>query len=166
MKNVEIYTDGICKRSGEKDSIGGYGISLNYKDYYKEIVKIKKNTDNSEMELKSIITALKSLLEPCNVKIYSKCEYIIKSINDGRLAIWRENDWKTINNWKRTKKDLANKELWIELNQLMEIHNVQFIYVKKKEMNNMNKRVNWLANKAIKTFIKTGEVDSFFSLDF
>ena len=78
MKNIEIYTDGAC--SGNP-GVGGYGIVLLYKDIRKEISAGYKLTTNNRMETIAVITALKTLKEPCNVTLYTDSKYVVNAIN-------------------------------------------------------------------------------------
>lgn len=141
MKNIEIYTDGAC--SGNPGS-GGYGIVLLYNGARKELSKGYKLTTNNRMETLAVIVALKALKEPCNVILYSDSKYVIDSITKGWVYNWQKNGW------KRNKKEMAsNVDLWKELLPLLEIHNVEFIWVKGHSNNIENERCDELARNAI-----------------
>ena len=141
MKNIEIYTDGAC--SGNPGA-GGYGIVMLYKNIRKELSKGYRLTTNNRMEMLAVIVALKSLKEPCNVTLYSDSKYVIDSIVKKWVYNWQKNDW------KRNKKEKAsNVDLWEELLPLLEIHNVEFIWVKGHSNNVENERCDELARNAI-----------------
>lgn len=143
MDEVTIYTDGAC--SGNPGP-GGWGAILMYKDTKKEISGGKKNTTNNIMELTAVIEALKLLKYPCNVKLYSDSAYVVNAFLQNWIVSWQKNNWKTSD-----KNDVKNKELWQELLELTNIHQVKFIKVKGHSDNEYNNRCDELARKAIKS---------------
>ena len=142
MEEVIIYTDGAC--SGNPGP-GGWGSILMYKDKKKEISGGKKDTTNNVMELTAVIEALKLLKYPCKVKLYSDSAYVVNAFLQNWVAGWQRNNWKTSG-----KSDVKNKELWQELLELINIHDVTFIKVKGHSDNEFNNRCDELARKAIK----------------
>ena len=137
LKEVIIYTDGAC--SGNPGP-GGWGAILRYKETEKEISGGEANTTNNRMELTGVISALKMLKEPCKVTLYSDSKYIIDGINNGWAKKWRANGW------MRNKREPAlNPELWQELLDLCEVHQVEFIWVKGHASNPYNNRCDALA---------------------
>ena len=106
MKALEIYTDGACRGN---PGAGGWGVYLLYKNEKKESYGGKLNTTNNQMELTAAIEGLKVLKEPCKVKLYTDSKYVMDGINSW-IANWKKNNWKTA-----SKKDVKNKDLWIEL---------------------------------------------------
>ena len=142
MKDVIIYTDGAC--SGNPGP-GGWGTILIYKDIKKEISGGAKNTTNNIMEMTAVIEGLKLLKEPCNVKIYSDSAYVVNAFNEKWIDGWIKE------NWQNSKKEpVKNKELWLELIDLIKIHNIEFIKVKGHSDNELNNRCDELARKAIR----------------
>lgn len=143
MKNIDIYTDGACSNN---PGAGGYGIVLLYKDVRKELSKGFIKTTNNRMEMLAVIVALQSLKEPCNVTLYSDSKYVIDSIVKGWAYKWQKN------NWFRTKKDKAiNIDLWETLIPLLNVHTVEFVWVKGHSNNVENERCDHLARTAITT---------------
>ena len=141
MKNIEIYTDGAC--SGNP-GIGGYGAVLIYGEKRKEISAGYKLTTNNRMEMLAVISALKNLKFPCNVNLYSDSKYIVDAINKGWVTKWEKN------NWMRTKTEMAsNVDLWKQIVDLINIHKVNFIWVKGHANNIENERCDFLARQAI-----------------
>ena len=150
MKNVEIYTDGAC--SGNPGP-GGYGIVLLYGSSRKELSKGFELTTNNRMEMLAAIEGLKALKEPCAVKLYSDSKYLVDAINKGWVTKWQSN------NWMRNKKDPAlNVDLWKELLELLQIHEVEFIWVKGHAENAENNRCDELARDA--TSSKHKQIDT------
>ncbi len=141
MKNVDIYTDGAC--SGNPGA-GGYGVVLLYKKNRKELSQGYKLTTNNRMEMLAVIKSLEALKEPCNVTLYSDSKYVIDAVTKGWVTKWKKN------NWKRNKTDMAsNVDLWISMLELLDKHNVNFIWVKGHADNVENERCDFLAREAI-----------------
>ena len=141
MEEVIIYTDGAC--SGNPGP-GGWGAILMCKDYKKEISGGKKETTNNIMELTAVIEALKLLKYPCNVNLYSDSAYVVNAFLQNWILNWQKNNWKTSG-----KSEVKNKELWQELIELTQIHNVTFHKVKGHADNEYNNRCDELARNAI-----------------
>ena len=139
-KKVKIYTDGACSGNPGK---GGWGAVLIYGDNKKEISGYSELTTNNKMELQAVIEALKLLKRQCEVELYTDSVYV----KDG-ITKWI-NNWKK-NNWKTSKKeDVKNKELWIELDNLTQQHNINWNWVKGHADNELNNRVDELARQEI-----------------
>ncbi len=141
MDNVTIYTDGAC--SGNPGP-GGWGAVLMCKGKKKEIWGSEQDTTNNIMELTAVIEALKTLKYPCIVELYSDSAYVVNAFDKGWIYNWVKNNWKTAD-----KKPVKNKELWQELYDLTNTHEVKFIKVKGHADNEYNNRCDELATGAI-----------------
>mgnify|MGYP005672383637 FL=1 len=140
MKTVNIYTDGAC-RGNPGD--GGWGALIEYENVSKEYFGGEKNTTNNKMELRAAIEALKALKEPCIVNLTTDSKYVMQGI-----TLWIEN-WKK-NNWKNSaKKDVKNKDLWVELDEYVLKHDVKWHWVKGHSGHQQNEIADQLANKGI-----------------
>ena len=136
-KQVEIFTDGAC--SGNPGP-GGYGVILRYKGVSKELSGGEEQTTNNRMELTAVITGLSALKEPCAVTLYTGSKYIIDAIQKGWAKKWRANGW------MRNAKDPAlNPDLWEKLLDLLEKHEVTFVWVKGHAGHPENERCDQLA---------------------
>ncbi len=142
MKKVVIYTDGAC--SGNPGP-GGWGTILMYEDNKKEISGGEKETTNNIMEITAVIEGLKLLKYSCEVEIYSDSAYVVNAFNQNWITNWKKNGWKN-----SKKEDVKNRELWENLEKLMEPHEVTFIKVKGHSDNEFNNRCDELARNAIK----------------
>ena len=139
-KKVIIYTDGACSGNPGK---GGWGAILQYRDNIKEISGYSELTTNNKMELQAVIEALKLLKRKCDIELYTDSVYV----KDG-ITKWIDN-WKK-NNWRTSKKDdVKNKELWVELDNLVNQHNINWNWVKGHAENEFNNRVDRLARNEI-----------------
>ena len=141
MKNIEIYTDGAC--SGNPGP-GGYGIVLKYNNIQKEYSGYAEQTTNNRMELTAVIEALKLLKEPCNVTLYSDSAYTLNAFLLGWIDSWILNNWKTA-----SKKPVLNVDLWKELNELKNKHNITWVKVKGHADNELNNLCDKLARLEI-----------------
>ena len=136
-KQVEIFTDGAC--SGNPGP-GGYGVILRYKGINKELSGGEACTTNNRMVLTAVITGLSALKESCCVTLYSDSKYIIDAIQKGWAKKWQANGW------MRNKKDPAlNPDLWEKLLNLLEQHEVNFVWVKGHAGHPENERCDRLA---------------------
>lgn len=143
MKDVTIYTDGAC--SGNPGP-GGWGAILIYEDNKKEIWGASKETTNNIMEMTAVIEALKLLKYQCRVNIYSDSAYVVNAFKEDWISGWIKNNWRTAG-----KKDVKNKELWQELIDLVNKHEVTFNKVKGHSDVELNNRCDYLATEAIKS---------------
>lgn len=143
MEEIIIYTDGAC--SGNPGD-GGWACVLIYKDSRKELSGGLKDTTNNIMEMTAVIKGLEALKRPCNVNVYSDSSYVVNSFEKGWIYNWMKNGWRTAD-----KKDVKNKELWIKLYELTQIHNVTFNKVKGHSDVELNNRCDELARAAIKS---------------
>jgi len=143
MKSVRIYTDGAC--SGNPGP-GGWGAILVYGSTEKEISGGEGSTTNNRMELTSVISALEALKEPCEVSVYTDSQYVSNAVNLGWLASWRRMGW------KRKGGDVKNPDLWMKLVPLLELHKVEFIWVKGHADNEYNNRCDVMAVEMSRKF--------------
>lgn len=122
MKKINIYTDGAC--SGNPGP-GGWGAVLVYNKIEKELSGSEKETTNNRMELTAIIEALSALKEPCEVILTTDSKYVCDAINKQWVFGWQKNGWR-----KADKKPALNVDLWEKLLALLQVHKVEFIWVK------------------------------------
>ncbi|MFI3256141.1 MAG: ribonuclease HI [Psittacicella sp.] len=114
-----IFTDGSCLGNGASSSANG-GIGIIIKQGSKELVRISKgytNTTNNRMEMLAFIEALKYLKEhsKAHLKI-NMCldsQYVLKGTTEW-LQGWKKKNWKN-----SAKKDVLNKDLWMQIDTLV-----------------------------------------------
>lgn len=145
MYKITIYTDGAC--SGNP-GVGGWGAILIYKDNKKELYGGNLYTTNNKMELTAVIEALKSLKKECEIDLYTDSKYVKDGITEW-LYNWKKNNWKN-----SQKKDVLNKELWQELDNLQSGHKINWYWVKGHANNELNNRADELARLGIKEIKK------------
>lgn len=144
---VFIFSDGAC--SGNPGP-GGYGVILRYNGREKELSGGEAHTTNNRMELMGVITGLEALKHPCDVVIQTDSRYVIDGIEKGWAKSWKKRGWV-----KSDKKPAANSDLWERLLQLLEIHQVEFCWIKGHAGHPENERCDRLAVQRSREF-KTG----------
>ena len=137
---VEIYTDGACRGN---PGPGGWGALLRYADVDKQLYGGEHLTTNNRMELKAVIEALSALSKPCKVTLTSDSTYVLKGISEW-LPNWKKRGWRTAG-----KKPVKNGDLWKTLDDLAEMHEIEWHWVKGHSGHIENELVDQLANRGI-----------------
>ena len=137
---VEIFTDGACRGN---PGPGGWGAILRFNGAEKELFGGEAATTNNRMELTAVIRALEALSKPSKVAVYTDSQYVQKGIKEW-IHGWKRNGWKTSD-----KKDVKNKELWVELDELRKKHDIGWHWVKGHAGHPENERADALANRGI-----------------
>lgn len=118
---VVIYTDG---GSVGNPGPGGYGVVVLNDDQRQELSGGFRRTTNNRMELMACIVGLRALERESGVLLFSDSRYVVDNISQGSAQRWKAN------RWMRGKKEKAkNADLWDELLQLIEQHEVEFVWV-------------------------------------
>ena len=144
MDKVKIFTDGACKGN---PGMGGWGALLKFGKKEKEINGYKSSTTNNIMELMAVIEALKTVLDPSELEITTDSKYVKNGITNW-IFNWKKNGWKTA-----SKKAVKNKELWVELDNLIQKHSIIWKWVIGHSGHEDNERADRLANRAIEESI-------------
>ena len=137
---VYIYTDGACKGN---PGPGGWGALLKFKGTVKEYCGGENNTTNNRMEMTAAIEALSRLTRSCQVVLTTDSQYLRKGITEW-IVNWKKRDWKTAN-----KKPVKNADLWKQLDELTQKHQITWNWVKGHSGHDENERADELANKGI-----------------
>ena len=137
---IEIYTDGAC--SGNPGP-GGWGALLRAGKHEKEISGGDPETTNNRMEMMAVIKALGSLKKPSEVDLYTDSKYVMQGVNEW-MEGWKAKGWKNA-----SKKPVKNKDLWLEIDSLIQTHKVRFHWVKGHAGHPENEKADQLATSAI-----------------
>ncbi|MEF2174827.1 MAG: ribonuclease HI [Candidatus Absconditabacteria bacterium] len=139
---IKIYTDGSCLGN---PGYGGYGAILVYKEDSKIVCGSENNTTNNRMELKAVIEGLKTLKSnKIPIEIYIDSKYVSLGITE-YLDNWKVNGRKL-----STKQPVKNKDLWIELDELIGQFKINWHWVKGHSDDLMNNLVDKIARKEAK----------------
>lgn len=131
--SIEIYTDGSCLKN---PGVGGWACVLVWNGVERGLSGAIPYTTNNQMELLSVIQALKLLKGPSNISIISDSKYVVDGVNKGWVFNW-------INNG--SIKSRPNNELWLELVDLLSNHNYEFKWVKGHLGNHYNEMCDRMA---------------------
>jgi ribonuclease HI len=147
LKKIDIFTDGACRGN---PGPGGWGAVLRYQGHEQNLCGGEANTTNNRMELKAAIEALRALKEPCAVTLTTDSTYVKNGINDW-IAKWKKNGWRTA-----SKKEVKNKDLWVELDEQCQKHSLDWRWVKGHSGHRENELADQLANKGIDDMERAG----------
>lgn len=134
--SVEIFTDGAC--SGNPGP-GGWGALLRYKDTEKELSGGEALTTNNRMEMQAVIEGLRALKKPSTVTLYTDSQYVQKGVTEWMKG-WKAKGW---------PERIKNQDLWKQIDSLLQIHKVKFVWVRGHDGHIENERVDKLAVAAI-----------------
>lgn len=134
---IQIYTDGACKGN---PGPGGYGVVLISGDRKRELSGGFRRTTNNRMELLACIEGLRSLKRPCSAVVTSDSKYVVNAMVKGWAKKWRSKGWKL-----SPSKPAKNPDLWAQLLDLCDEHQVEFKWVKGHNEHPENERCDALA---------------------
>ena len=140
---IELFTDGACKGN---PGLGGWGVLIKNSKILNELKGVQQQTTNNRMELIAVIKGLKSIQENADIEITTDSMYVNNGINQW-IDNWKNNGWKTT-----AKKPVKNKDLWQELDELVQNYSIKWIWVKGHSGHPGNERADQLANEAIEEF--------------
>ena len=140
-----IWTDGSSQGSriewkhGYLCERGGYGTVIT-KDgtVVEKLYQGFKNTTNNRCELFGVLEALRYFEQPTKMIIYSDSQYVVNSINNGSAVKW----------FKDLDYSKKNLDIWVEILDLLEFHDVEMVWVKGHASNEGNILADRLATHA------------------
>ena len=142
-RKIELFTDGACKGN---PGLGGWGVLIKNSKISNELKGTQQQTTNNRMELIAVIEGLKSIQGNTHIEITTDSMYVKNGINQW-INNWKRNGWKTA-----AKKPVKNKDLWQELDELVQNYSIKWIWVKGHSGHPGNERADQLANEAIEEF--------------
>ena len=137
---VEIWTDGTCKGN---PGLGGWGALLRQGKHEKALYGGEPHTTNNRMELMAVIQALQALKRPCKVVVHTDSQYVQKGMNEW-LANWKRRGWRTAD-----KKPVKNADLWQQLDELVQEHELTWRWVRGHAGDPGNEKADELANLGV-----------------
>lgn len=144
-EKVEIYTDGACQGN---PGPGGWGVILRCKGKEKELSGYDPATTNNRMELQAAIEGIKVLKRSIEVDLYTDSQYVRNGITKW-LFQWKKNNWRLSD-----KSPVKNRELWEELDELVQNHHISWHWVRGHSGHPENERADALARNAIENALK------------
>ncbi len=138
---IKIYTDGAC--SGNPGA-GGWGVVILKENTEPLFLNGgEESTTNNRMELIAAINAISYFKIKENLEIFTDSKYLKDGI-ESWIHKWKTNGWKTSN-----KKPVKNQDLWMKLDELINIHDIEWNWVKGHANNEYNEKADFLARKYI-----------------
>jgi ribonuclease HI len=143
---VELYSDG----SGTDSGPGGYGVVLRYAGHEKELSGFEPEATSQRMELIAAIKGLEALNNRSKVHLFSDSQYLVQGMS------------KWIHNWTRNGRleepgALANQDLWKQLEDLSQRHEITWEWVRGHSGHPFNERCDRLAKRAVEVGVKASE---------
>ena len=133
---VIIYTDGACDPN---PGPGGWAAVLRSGTHEKVLTGHEPRTTNNRMELQAVIAALNALKKPCRIALHTDSTYVQKGVTE-YLERWKAKHWQTAD-----KKAVANQDLWQALDEALQRHQIEWVWVKGHAGDPLNERVDQLA---------------------
>ena len=137
---VQIWTDGAF--SGNPGP-GGWGVLMTFRDEEKELSGGEFETTNNRMELTAAIEALRALKRPCRVDLHTDSQYVRGGITEW-LENWKRRNWRTA-----AKKPVKNDDLWRQLDEETQRHDITWHWVKGHAGDPGNERADELARQGM-----------------
>ena len=150
MTEVEIWTDGACRGN---PGPGGWAAVLIARQSEKVLKGAEELTTNNRMELTAAIRGLEALRRKCRVRLHTDSEYVKRGVTEW-LPEWKRRGWKTA-----ARKPVKNEDLWRELDQLAQRHDIEWHWVRGHAGIAGNERVDRLANQAIDEMVRFDATD-------
>ncbi|RPG50383.1 MAG: ribonuclease HI [Gammaproteobacteria bacterium TMED1] len=139
-QRVEIYTDGACRGN---PGPGGWGVLLRFGDNEKELCGGEYNTTNNRMELTAAIKGLTAIKKGSVVTLTTDSKYVRNGITQW-ITNWKNKGWRTAN-----KQQVKNQDLWQQLDELSQNHNITWDWVRGHSGHRENEIADVLANRGI-----------------
>lgn len=137
---VEIFADGAC--SGNPGA-GGFCAILRKGERIRELSGCEGMTTNNRMELLAVISALEALKKPCDVRVTTDSNYVVKGMSEW-IHTWLKNNWRNAQ-----KKEVLNRDLWERLLRAAGPHNIEWVWIKGHNGHPENERCDSIARAAI-----------------
>lgn len=139
-ETINIYTDGACKGN---PGAGGWGALLVAGTHRKEICGGETQTTNNRMEMMAVIRALEALKRPSRVQVHTDSQYVQKGVSEW-MAGWKKRNWRTADG-----KPVKNQDLWLQLDALSRVHEIEWYWVRGHAGHPENERADELANQGV-----------------
>lgn len=136
---MQLITDGACLGN---PGPGGWAYILRSGEHTREMSGSAKHTTNNRMELSAAIEGFRALTQLSKVEVVTDSEYLKNGITTW-IHAWKRNGWRTA-----AKKPVVNQDLWMELEQVANGHDVRWTWTKGHASHADNIRCDELATRA------------------
>ena len=125
MNTITIHTDGSCQT---QTRIGGWAAVLSCGEHRKTLSGSVADTTVNAMELTAVVNGLNALKAAHQtVTLYTDSNYVARGVNEW-LPDWIARGWLTA-----SKQPVANRELWEQLQALMQKHTVTVTWIPREQ---------------------------------
>lgn len=137
---INIYIETSLKPLKRQDGEVGFVIEngLNKGQTATQFGQICEKTEYASVLL-GLKYALKRVIKKNEITIWTDCTYVAAGFNKGWLDTWKKNGWKTAKGC-----DIANKELWQDIAELLDGNTPEVRLKEKHEFK------NWLKDEVEK----------------
>lgn len=152
MTRLQIYCDGGCRGNQSDSNVGGWGAYLIWGEHTLELCGGEIDTTNNKMELTAAIEGLKAVKnKSVETDVYLDSAYVLNGITSW-INSWKQKGW--VNS---KKQPVANKELWLELDEIrQQFAHIEFHKVKGHSDNEGNNKADELANRGMDEILEQG----------
>lgn len=136
MSDITIFTDGssrgnpgpggwgtVIAEAKKESSLDKLETSKEANIFITELGGAEKETTNNRMELMAALKGVSHTPKDSSVLVYTDSSYLINGITKW-IKGWKRNGWKT-----KTKGDVLNKDIWMDLHEAIEGRDVKWKYV-------------------------------------
>lgn len=147
-----VHTDGACRGN---PGPGGWASIIQVQsgeglEYEKELSGAVAMTTNNRMEMTAAISAIKSIActSPSRpVVVVSDSEILVRGASEW-LVGWKARGWR-----KSNRKPVENRDLWQEIDALIQRHTVEWRWTRAHAGCELNERCDRLANREIEALL-------------
>lgn len=139
--HVTIYCDGACLGNPGPGGYAALLMTIENDPHERVVCGHEPETTNNRMELRGAIEGIRALKRGCIVTIYCDSQYVIKGMTEW-MPSWQLSQFKT-----STRKEVKNKDLWIELVEVSKPHTITWRWVRGHAGNEYNERVDEIARE-------------------
>src|SRR5690606_32516555 len=121
MNPIIIHTDGSCET---QTRLGGWAAVLQCGEHQRVLQGSATDTTVNAMELTAVSEALKALKQAgSSVQLFADSNYVVRGVNEW-LSDWLKRGWKNARG-----EQVANLDLWRQLQALLEQHTVMLTWI-------------------------------------
>jgi ribonuclease HI len=140
---VRLFTDGACIGN---PGPGGWAFILKHPatGRSREGSGGEHHATNNRMEITAVIRGLEALKGSCRVELFSDSQYVLNAINEW-IGKWKNFGWRRS---PKAKTQVKNVDLWIRLDELLQLHEIKTTWVRGHAGHVENERCDVLATAA------------------
>ena len=122
--HIHLFTGVTCKHAAR---VGGWSVILTWRNHVKILGEGCQGMSANQLYLVSVINGLTSLKKELPVDVHTHSGYLYDGATNW-LSGWKNRQWRT-----REGEEVSNKELWLQLDDLLSRYEVTFYLEDKTE---------------------------------